>query len=442
VAYVNDAIGDEATAAGYSLGFYTDAAMTSEITNPTSYRNEVQTTQTIYIQVTDDATDCMIAVPLQLFVEEGATATEVPEGTLPAVCDYDGTNDGFTATDLTDAGTIALGSQDPATYSIRYYTSEAAALAGEATGAGYITDPTAFVNTQTPEQIVWIRITNESTQSKCSDITTVTVRVEALPNPAISTADGNYTLCYNFTTGERESDALTLNSGVTPDGHTYDWYRDGVALADASTTSGSYTANEPGNYTVIVTSPAGCVSEPSAVFEVVRSGQAVAIGQGYVVSNAFTGSQTVTVLVEGYGEYQYSLYPEGPWQESNVFTNVSKGTHTVYVRDAKTPNACGTLELSGVSIIDYPNFFTPNQDGYNDTWNIVGLAGTDAKIYIFDRYGKLLKQLSPNSDAANGEGWNGTFLGNQLPADDYWFTVTFTENGVTREYKSHFSMKR
>ena len=125
-----------------------------------------------------------------------------------------------------------------------------------------------------------------------------------------------------------------------------------------------------------------------------------------------------------------------------MFTNVSKGTHTVYVRDTKTPNACDQLELSGVSIIDYPNFFTPNQDGYNDTWNIVGLAGTDAKIYIFDRYGKLLKQLSPNSNPQNGEGWDGTFTGRPLPADDYWFTVTFTENGVTREFKSHFSMKR
>ena len=32
-------------------------------------------------------------------------------------------------------------------------------------------------------------------------------------------------------------------------------------------------------------------------------------------------------------------------------------------------------------------------------------------IYIFDRYGKLLKQLSPL-----GQGWDGTFNGKPLPA--------------------------
>ena len=39
----------------------------------------------------------------------------------------------------------------------------------------------------------------------------------------------------------------------------------------------------------------------------------------------------------------------------------------------------------------------PNNDGFNDTWNIIGLADYDpaARIYIFDRYGKLLKQISP-----------------------------------------------
>ena len=441
VQYVNNAIGDQAEAAGYSLGFYTDATLATPIANPTAFTNRAINTDTVFIQVTNDATGCRIAVPLELYAEEGATATDA-EGSINPVCDYEGDNDGIVTTNLTPAGDKALGTQDPATYLVTYYTSQAAAIIGDTTSADYIQDPTAFENTQTPQQVIWVRVTNSATISKCSDVTSVTIRVEQLPNPAITTADGNYTLCFNYTTGALESGPLLLDSGVPSNGHTYDWYRDGVAITDADPNSGTYSATEAGNYTVIVTSPTGCISEPSAVFEVVRSGQAVAIGQGYVVSNAFSNNQTVTVLVEGYGEYQYSLYPEGPWQESNVFTNVSKGTHTVYVRDTKTPNACGQLELTGVSIIDYPNFFTPNQDGYNDTWNIVGLAGTDATIYIFDRYGKLLKQLSPNSNPQNGEGWNGTFTGRPLPADDYWFTVTFTENGVTREFRSHFAMKR
>ncbi|RWX01685.1 T9SS type B sorting domain-containing protein, partial [Flavobacterium cerinum] len=71
-----------------------------------------------------------------------------------------------------------------------------------------------------------------------------------------------------------------------------------------------------------------------------------------------------------------------------------------------------------------------------------GLQGTGAVIYIFDRYGKLMKQVSPDE---NG-GWDGTFNGNPVPATDYWFTVTYPETvGTTvinKEFKAHFSLKR
>jgi gliding motility-associated-like protein len=102
------------------------------------------------------------------------------------------------------------------------------------------------------------------------------------------------------------------------------------------------------------------------------------------------------------------------------------------------------MRIDNVSIINYPHFFTPNGDGVNDTWNITGLNDQEsAKIYIFDRYGKLLKQISPK---ING-GWDGTFNGQPLPTTDYWFTVDYYEidiNGtfVPKQFKAHFSLKR
>ena len=47
-----------------------------------------------------------------------------------------------------------------------------------------------------------------------------------------------------------------------------------------------------------------------------------------------------------------------------------------------------------------------------------------AKIYIFDRFGKLLKQISPSL----GPGWDGNYNGNPLPSSDYWFLVEYTED--------------
>ena len=82
-------------------------------------------------------------------------------------------------------------------------------------------------------------------------------------------------------------------------------------------------------------------------------------------------------------------------------------------------------------------FFSPNGDGTNDFWRILGIRSdfnAGSKVYIFDRFGKLLKELDPLSN-----GWDGTYNGLKLPQDDYWFHVYF-ENG--KAYSGHFSLLR
>ena len=135
--------------------------------------------------------------------------------------------------------------------------------------------------------------------------------------------------------------------------------------------------------------------------------------------------------MEPAGQYLYQL-DNGALQTSNVFNDVLPGHHDIIVK-----NQCG--ESTGTAyLMDYPKFFTPNGDGYNDTWNIFALSGqANAKIYIFDRYGKLIKQISPS-----GKGWDGTYNKQVLPGTDYWFTVEYEENSVRKEFKSHFALKR
>jgi hypothetical protein len=132
----------------------------------------------------------------------------------------------------------------------------------------------------------------------------------------------------------------------------------------------------------------GC-DTTSAPFSVIQSGQAVipAGTIGYVISNAFSDLQTITLNIVGYGDYQYSL-DDGPRQDSNIFVNVPLGPHTIHVWDNATGVAYGCEELiiALVQTIDYPYYFKPNGDGIHDTRNIVGLSTQlNAKIYIFDR---------------------------------------------------------
>jgi large repetitive protein len=441
----------------YDIKFYLNhAAYVAGTPLPLVYTNVTPGVQTITVVAINNTTDCKIETTLTLYAEQAAIANVIDDaGNNPIVeCDYDGTNDGFTEFDLTPAGTEALGTQSPTQFSVEYYLTEAAANEGDTTSADYIATPAAFTNTVYLTQTIWVRITNTATFSPCYAVTSFDIRVSLLPEPAISSDDNDDTICVDFETGAVEKPVYLHADNTDPLVDTYQWQLNGVDIPGA--TSQDYTAVEEGLYTVFTTNADGCISDPISAFEVFLSGPASPLpnSTGYVISNAFGDNQTITVLAQGFGEYQYSLAPEdpdgtslptGPWQNSNVFTNVPQGYFTIYVRDVNTMelNPCSMLELHGVSVIDYPKFFTPNGDGINDYWNIVGLiTHPEARIFIFDRYGKLVKQLSPLSRTDMNQGWDGTFNGNPLPADDYWFRVEFLENGNERTFKAHFTLKR
>ncbi|MUP46751.1 T9SS type B sorting domain-containing protein [Gramella sp. BOM4] len=156
----------------------------------------------------------------------------------------------------------------------------------------------------------------------------------------------------------------------------------------------------------------------------------------------FGDGYTVRVTTEGgvgaeIAEFEYRL-DDGNWQEDPVFNEVPPGDHVIRVREV---NGCGEASSERFFLIGYPRFFTPNSDGYNDTWRLINNGSISVKkLFVFDRYGKLLKQLNP----VNGQGWDGTYQGQPMPADDYWFRIEFvdTKTGNYQEYSSNFSLIR
>lgn len=155
----------------------------------------------------------------------------------------------------------------------------------------------------------------------------------------------------------------------------------------------------------------------------------------WTVTQAFAENQVVTITATAPGDYVYQL-DDGPFQESPVFEYVSYGTHMITVKDKF---GCNTpITKSNVLVINYPKYFTPNSDGINDTWNIFTLDYlSNSRIFIFDRYGKLLKEISTKS-----LGWDGMYNGHPMPSNDYWFSVEYVENDISKIFKSHFSLKR
>jgi hypothetical protein len=265
--------------------------------------------------------------------------------------------------------------------------------------------------------------------------------VEPLPNPYITSNPGltQGVACVEWNTSTIVNN-LKLDSNVTNAGYQFEWFADGqlIPFVNTSTHTPLSMTKDQVVYTVRATSPNGCISPLSPAFVVIRSGSAAQIA--YTLTDGFADNQTLTVTNTGYGQYQYSL-DNGPiLDNAGVFTNVSIGAHTVTIYDVKGGAfSCQERIIAQVETVDYPHFFTPNGDGVNDQWNINGLSGKPGiKIYIFDRHGKLLKELIPSSP-----GWDGTYNGNALPASDYWFTVEYPDDyGNTRTYRGHFALKR
>ena len=217
-----------------------------------------------------------------------------------------------------------------------------------------------------------------------------------------------------------------ITNGTATSNYTYIWSKDGVVIPTA--TSYTLNVNAEGIYTAKVVNNLGCFRVRTIT---VIASDAAHFNMPTIMD--LSDNNTVIINVTGLGNYVFSLDSPNAYQTINIFTDVPPGVHTVYVKDL---DGCGTSSQI-IEVIGIPKFFTPNDDGFNDTWNVQGLTTTknyNTTIYIFDRYGKLLKELSPIS-----KGWDGTFNGEPLPTDDYWYTIYF-EDGRTS--KGHFTLKR
>lgn len=401
---------------------------------PNSYPNATNP-ETVWVNVRNNTTGCWSVGSFQLIVDEPAVANPVTDPALITKCDTDGTNDGLTDFDLTAFDATVLGTQPAGDFTVHYYDDRTEAEADGDLGITS-TNPNALTNLNpyhTATATIYALVINRTSTTGCPAIVAIPLTVNRLPEV---TLEGGFFCVDPVTLDPLNTFTLTAvtDSGANPADYTYVWTKDGSTLPDTGST---LVVDEQGSYTVTATNIAtGCVSEPSD--PAIVTATSAAIITDVLVTDAFTDHATITVVVDptSLGDYEYRL-DEGPWQEGNVFAPVSAGEHIVYVRD-RNNGGCADSAPIPVSVIDYPNYFTPNADGYNDTWNIIGLAGQpEASIYIFDRYGKLIKQISPA-----GSGWDGTMNGHPLPSTDYWFKVLYQENGTGKEFKAHFSLKR
>ncbi|WP_459211593.1 T9SS type B sorting domain-containing protein [Aquimarina rhabdastrellae] len=386
-----------------TVSFAEDMTFSNRIANPQNYTNTANG-QIIYARVQDNMTNCFrdASVTLNTLVVTVSNVTH-------RHCDDDGTEDGLFTFDILDIQNTILNTLSiPTGAIVAIYENESDAILEQ----NELT--TSYINTIPNNQVIYARIENNN---NCFGISEITLIVDALPN--IET-EGNTFLC--------ENESTILNPGLL-EGNLTDF----TYLWSTGETSPSITVTSDGTYSVTVTNANGCQKDRNITVTLSNPATIDVIDIVDVSDN-----NTVTINASGLGDYEYAIEFNGQqpvvFQDSNVFTNVPPGFHRVLIRDK---NGCLPLTIQDIVVVGFPKFFTPNGDSFNDTWNVKGVSSThlgNSLIYIFDRYGKLIKQISPL-----GNGWDGTYNSRPMPSSSYWYRVEL-EDG--RLLKGSFVLKR
>ncbi|KAF2329629.1 T9SS type B sorting domain-containing protein [Flavobacterium ginsenosidimutans] len=314
------------------------------------------------------------------------------------VCDE--LNDGSEIIDLTNYNSRIAGCSS---CTFTYYTTLTAAE--DQIAANQITDATNY-NLSAGTTLIYVRI---DSNDKCYQIAELNLTLVNVPVISISDI---VSLCQNKD--------VEVNAGSGFDSY----------LWSTGASTESITITEAGAYSVTVTQNHGdVICSSTKDFQVKLSNSATI--QNLAVKDWTDTDNVIEVELTdaSLGDYEYSI-DGNTYQDSNVFSGLATGDYIVYVRDK---NGCGTVNQE-VFLLNYPKFFTPNEDGYNDTWGIK-FSETEPEINtkIFDRYGKFIKELNAYTN------WDGKLNGRELPATDYWFVVKRANGKI---YKGHFTLKR
>ena len=424
------------SASEFLVTYYETSLDATQGINPlTSPYMNTSNPQTLYVNVLNTITRCQnTTIEFNLEVLEAAQATSPDEPF--ALCDdnvetdNDPTNDSVLF-DLTTQDSFVLNGQDPTNYLVRYFASQIDADLDQ------FELPSFYQNTVNP-QVIFARVDNNTQiidatgtlvdSSVCYETAPLILKVNPLPYIDI---DDEYVLCVD-TNGTEVLGPLEITTGLSNSDYIFIWRDDAGAVVE---TTSSYIPTEAGVYTLEVFDAllATQCAAPIEVFTVIESSPPTVTA--VVTTQAFADTHIVEVTATGLGDYEYNI-DQGPWQDTGIFVGVNPGERVVNVRDL---NGCGVGQAV-VFIIDYPKYFTPNGDGYHDSWNILSVSNQlSAKIQIFDRYGKLLKEIRPSSD-----GWDGTYNGAMLPSSDYWFVLYYNEpvTGEPTLLNAHFTLKR
>ncbi len=399
---------------GILISYHTTENDATNNANPIVVDHTISNTTIIYVRVEDETTNCATVAEVNFEIN---LSPEGPDTIDPyVVCGEDGVGTFQLAANM-DA-VLALNSD----ISVIYFETEEDAINNEnsISGEEYISE----------SGTLWALLTNNITS--CTAVISFEIEVKEMPFFEVSD-----TVVYCI-------DEIDFSIEVeNPSGdYTYQW-ADFDGNVFAGETESSLAVTEEGIYAVKAFTTDGtptCESEWKYI--VVKKSELPKLTiDDITITDYLTSEGTNNIQIDitniGIGEYEFSIDGGTTWQTTPFFENVPAGAYQLTIRDIHE-NGCGEITID-ISVVGFPEYFTPNGDGIHDYWTIHGIQNyPEAKIYIFDRFGKSLVQIDPTT-----QGWDGTRDGQELPSSGYWFTMELTDiNGNRIVRRGHFNLKR
>jgi gliding motility-associated-like protein len=393
-------------------------AQNNENALPIQWTNTISGGQTIYVSITETVNNQNIIIPVDIIINTAPTYTNpVTLANCASSSNPYEFNIRATESDI-------LGSQT--NISVNYY--------GNPNDAINNTNPLSDVITITSSnKIIYVKLIN--TLTDCSTTFSFNLKVES--NPVFNQpkdlvfCNSQNSINIPITLSDQTNTILgnQLNTLFVVS------YYDSMAEAEMALNpfQNNYilTTNTKEIFCRIESLTSGCYSTGSFNATVLQE-SINSSNSNFSISNTdwTANNNSIQIYIDDSSSYVFSI--DGiNYQTENFFNNLLPGEYNIYIKNITT---C-VINIESVLILMYPNFFTPNNDGNNDLWYIKdAFKEENLQVSIFDRYGKLIKSLKNNEI-----GWDGTYNNHNLPATDYWFTVT-RKNG--KIYKGHFSLIR
>ncbi len=389
------------------------------------FSNSVPFSQIIYVRVYNSLTECANGISNFNAIVNPEPTTENASNLSYCDDDLDGddTNGFVQNIDLDSQITEILGPlQDPDDFNVTFHETQTDAT----DGTDALSSP--YTNTTANQQTIYVRVKNKDTQCVNDDFT-FDVIVNPLPEFTVTSPQ---IVCLS-------GPDLTIFVENPAAVYDYVW----TDPSGNEIIGSQITISSGGLYTVTATTTNGTGCTRTREILVNESSVAtITDADVTIVDDSDNNSITIDPTNLGIGDYQYALIDEDgiqtAFQDLPFFENLQGGFYTIVVQDK---NGCRPNAKLLVSVIEFPKFFTPNNDGINDTWAIKGANSTffpSAQINIFNRFGKIVAQIDIDT-----QGWDGTYGGKILASDDYWFSIILVDrNGALRERKGNFSLLR